>query len=117
MRTRSRQGTLGGGGGEQRVDRVREGDLEGVADGLEDRAAVGFDGGAQAGVVAFEGTGHRLLVLLPALGRAFDVGEQEGDRGGGEGHGGAIRGSCAGDVRRRECSRGRVGAQPAAGSA
>jgi hypothetical protein len=49
-----------------------------IADGLEHHAAVCLDGFAQNGVVARQGGGHRLRVLLPELGAAFDVGEAEG---------------------------------------
>ena len=47
-------------------------------------AAVGFDRLAEEGVVASQGSLHRLGVLLPEAGAAFDVGEEKSDRAGGK---------------------------------
>ena len=67
----------------------RGGGAKGIADGLEDMAAVGFDGLAEQGVVVGEGETHGLGELLPELGAALDVGEQEGDGASGSlGHSG-----------------------------
>src|SRR5204862_3479475 len=59
--------------------------VEGIADGLEDGAAVGFNRGADQIVVAGQGVAHRLRELLPEPGAALDVGEQEGARRRGQG--------------------------------
>jgi hypothetical protein len=57
---------------------VLEGDAEGVADGLEDAAAVALDRRGEQDVVALQGNTHGLRLALPQAGRAFDVGKQEG---------------------------------------
>src|SRR5262249_8866077 len=57
---------------------------EGVPDGFEDVAAVGLDGRLEAGIVTSESEAHGVGVLLPELGAPLDVGEQEGDRAGGQ---------------------------------
>jgi len=66
---------LGGKGGVQGVGSSDEGRAEGVAYGLEDMAAVGFNGFSEESIVAGNGSVHLLGVLLPAPGAAFYVGE------------------------------------------
>ncbi|MDP9358677.1 MAG: hypothetical protein M3R02_26045 [Chloroflexota bacterium] len=61
------------------MGRVGEGGADGVANGLEHTAAVVLDGLPQERVVARDRRPHRLGMVLPPLGRAFHVREQEGD--------------------------------------
>ena len=78
-------------GSERGGDGIRcrgEGRLHGIADRLEEHAAVGLDGRAQQGEVALDRGRHRRPVPLPQRGAALDVGEEEGDGAGGKiGHG------------------------------
>src|SRR5437763_457688 len=67
-------------GSRECVRRGGEGGAEGVADGLEDVAAVALDGGAEDPVVAAEGLAHLLRVVFPEACAPLDVGEEEGDR-------------------------------------
>ena len=67
----------GGGGGDRRRDGGKDG-AEGIADRLEDEAAVRLDRRAQQCVVAGEGDRHRPRLALPEPGAALDVGEEEG---------------------------------------
>ena len=71
---------LTGDGGLHGLGRHREGGADGVADRLEDDAAMGLDRLAQQSVVASQGRGHGLGQLLPALGGTLDVREEERDR-------------------------------------
>ena len=68
--------------GLERVFRAQECGAKGVADGLEDHAAVPFDGLAKHRVMTGERGSHHLAVALPELRAALDVGEQEGHRAG-----------------------------------
>jgi hypothetical protein len=71
--------TLNGEGGGEGVGGGGEGGAELVAHRLEDVAAVSLDGSAEEGVMAGKGSAHRLRMLLPKAGAAFDVREQERD--------------------------------------
>jgi hypothetical protein len=51
-----------------------------VARALDDLPPMANDHPAQDRIVAREGNGHCLLVLLPEPDAAFDVGQKEGDR-------------------------------------
>src|SRR5262249_5887625 len=75
---------LGGDGGVEGIRGSGKGGAEGVADRLEDLAVVRLNRGVEAGVVSGEGEAHGVGVLLPELGAPLDVGEQEGDRAGGQ---------------------------------
>ncbi len=79
------EGYLGVECGGEGVVGVGEGGAKRIAHRLEHMPAVGLDCRAQDLVVADEGCRHGLALLLPALGGAFDVGEQEGEGAGGEG--------------------------------
>jgi hypothetical protein len=72
--------------GRKRVRRPREDRMESISRGFHHHTLVRGDGMAQDGVVASEDMLHSLGVQLPPLGAAFDVGEQERDRAGGQGH-------------------------------
>jgi len=76
------KGALSGKGGEESGGRGRKGGIDGIADGLEDMAAVLFDGVAEDGVVAREGSRHGGGMLLPQPGGALNVGEEKGDGAG-----------------------------------
>lgn len=66
----------------QRVLGGDEGGAEGVADRLEDVAAVDRDDVTQQGVMALESDLHGRTVALPQIGAALDVAEQERDGAG-----------------------------------
>ena len=64
----------------RRPDRVRsahEHGVEGVAHRLDDVAVMLDDRGPHQGIMTSEGDAHRLGLVLPARGAAFDVREQE----------------------------------------
>ena len=65
-----------------------EGGAESIADGLEDGASIGLDGGAEEGVVASEGEAHSVGLFVPEASAALDVGEKERDGSGGQGRNG-----------------------------
>ena len=67
-------------GGFQPIQGGGEGSLEGIADGFEDDAVVGFDGLTEGGVVDLEGIRHLLRLRFPQWRATHDVREQEGDR-------------------------------------
>jgi hypothetical protein len=70
------------------VGSAREDRTELVAHSLEDIAAVRLDCVSQEPFVTGERIGHLATVLLPEEGAALDVGEEKGDRAGGQvGHG------------------------------
>ena len=63
---------------------AREDRVHAIADGLENHTALRIDRLPQDRIVARKGCWHRLWVLLPQLRAAFDVGEAEGERAGGQ---------------------------------
>jgi hypothetical protein len=69
----------------------RKGALDRVADRLEEDAALGLDGASEQPEVALDRGVHPRGVALPALGRALDIGEEEGDRAAREGRHGMAR--------------------------
>ena len=72
------QSPLRGDRGCDRVGRRLEDGMERIADHLEDVPAVAFDRGAHELVMARERDAHRVWVVLPQTGAAFDVREQHG---------------------------------------
>jgi hypothetical protein len=66
------------------VTRAREGDEERVALGVDLDAAVSLERGAERAPVLAQRLGVSVAELVEQLRRAFDVGEEEGDRAGGE---------------------------------
>jgi hypothetical protein len=76
MRTRSGdQRLLPCYGSSQRLGRSGEGCLEGVAHGLEDDPAVGFDRLAQGVVLDLQGGSHLLRGALPHRCGTLDIGK------------------------------------------
>jgi hypothetical protein len=74
------QPALGVQGGREGIGGARERGMNAVARGLHHVAVVLDDRRSDEGVMAGKGDPHRLGVLLPARGAAFDVREQEGHR-------------------------------------
>src|SRR2546425_7967099 len=57
----------------------RKGGIDRIADHFEDEAAMGANDLAQDGIVASQGCTHRLGMMFPAGGAAFNIGEEKGD--------------------------------------
>jgi hypothetical protein len=70
---------LGGDGCLHRTKGVGKSRAERIAHRLEDVAVVGSDRLVEEGVVTGERFPHRLGLLLPEAGAAFDVGEEKRD--------------------------------------
>jgi hypothetical protein len=71
---------LGSKGGGESLWCCDESGAEGIADSLEDVAAVCFDSFLQKGIMAGKGSLHRVGVSFPQLGAPLDVGEEESNR-------------------------------------
>ena len=78
----SGQGALGGERCGDCLGGEREGGLEGVADGLEDLAALPGNRFMQDFIMLFQGDLHGDRQALPQGGAALDVGEEKRDRAG-----------------------------------
>src|SRR5579871_1313864 len=66
-------------GGGKRIGGSGKGGTEGIADRFEDMAVMLGDGLFQQGVMAGKSCSHGFWILLPELGAALDVREEEGD--------------------------------------
>jgi hypothetical protein len=57
---------------------------EGIANDLEDMSVLGLNGLMQYLMVPRKQSGHGIWILLGKLGRAFNIGEEEGNGASGE---------------------------------